>query len=65
MGRSQTKGTQHMKSGFDIPKDSIFTKELGKMRMQQGSVKAGQIRREQIAKTETKYDSSKPRKQQK
>lgn len=43
-----------MKSAFDIPKDSIFTKELGKLRMQQGSVKAGQIRRAQIAVTEEK-----------
>lgn len=43
-----------MKFAFDIPKDSIFTKELGKLRMQQGSVRAGQIRGAQIALTEEK-----------
>lgn len=40
------------RNAFDIPVESIFTKELGRLRMQQGSVRAGQIRREQIAKTE-------------
>lgn len=39
-------------NAFDIPTESIFSKEFGKLRMQQGSVRAGQIRREQIAKTE-------------
>ena len=39
-------------NAFDIPKESIYSKDLGKLRMQQGSVKAGQIRREQLAKTE-------------